>query len=115
MAKASLKVTTDHLSHTSGHKIPGTEGIIEKLPFQTVLLMECYIVLVRDLNTRQCQTCGKAIPAALVLEIIATNILSINTHHNIYKIQGLKLRPKEHSASSMYLHTQLLIWNIILN
>lgn len=33
MDKASLKVTTDHLSHTSGHKIPGTEGIIEKLPF----------------------------------------------------------------------------------
>lgn len=80
--------------------------------------MEHSIVLVRDLNTRQCQTSGRPIPAVSVVGNCYDKYCFYepkNTHHSIYKIQGLKLRPKKHSANLKYMNAQLLIWHTIPN
>lgn len=67
------------------------------------------------LKTGQCQTSGRAIPIVLAGGIFIITTFSMSQEIPIYKIQGLKLRPKKRNAHSIYLNASLLIWHIIPN
>lgn len=67
----------------------------------------------RRLKTGQHQTSGRAIPIVLAGRNVIINIISMSQEIPIYKIQGLKLRPKKHNARSIHLSALLLIWHII--